>query len=81
MFWWMHHLVEAGMRPAQVLEQRRLSNADAVGLAQEMKSVQVGKRAILLLLREDPMQTIEAYDGFVEVILPGKGAGSEGAGG
>jgi hypothetical protein len=32
----------------------------------------VGKRANLLLLRENPMQTIEAYDEIVKVILGGK---------
>jgi imidazolonepropionase-like amidohydrolase len=32
-------------------------------------TVQVGKRANLLLLRENPAETIEAFDGIVKVIL------------
>jgi hypothetical protein len=32
----------------------------------------VGKRANLLLLRQDPTQTIEAYAGIVKVLLGGR---------
>jgi imidazolonepropionase-like amidohydrolase len=34
--------------------------------------VQVGKRANLLLLRQDPTSTIDAYAGIVKVILNGR---------
>jgi hypothetical protein len=34
--------------------------------------VQVGKRANLLLLRQDPTQTIDAYAGISKVILNGR---------
>jgi imidazolonepropionase-like amidohydrolase len=34
--------------------------------------VEVGKRANLLLLRQDPTQTIDAYAGIVKVILDGR---------
>jgi hypothetical protein len=34
--------------------------------------VQIGKRANLLLLRDDPSQTIQAYAHIVKVILGGK---------
>jgi hypothetical protein len=34
--------------------------------------VEVGKRANLLLLREDPTRTIEAYAGIVKVLLGGR---------
>lgn len=34
--------------------------------------MQVGKRADLLLLRQDPTQTIDAYAGIVKVILNGR---------
>jgi imidazolonepropionase-like amidohydrolase len=36
-----------------------------------MGTVQVGKRANLLLPRENPAETIEAYDEIVKVILRG----------
>ena len=35
-------------------------------------AVEVGKRADLLLLRQDPTQTIEAYAGIVRVLLGGR---------
>ena len=34
--------------------------------------MQAGKRANLLLLRQDPTQTIEAYAGIVKVLLGGR---------
>jgi imidazolonepropionase-like amidohydrolase len=68
----MHRLVEAGLTPAQVFRAATLANAQALGLEKEIGTVQVGKRANLLLLRQDPTQTIEAYDGIVKVILRGR---------
>jgi imidazolonepropionase-like amidohydrolase len=68
----MHRLVEAGLTPAQVFRAATLSNAQALGLESEIGTVQVGKRANLLLLRENPAETIEAYDGIVKVILRGR---------
>jgi len=44
----------------------------AVGLANEIGTVQPGKRANLLLTRQDPTQSIEAYDGVVKIILGGR---------
>ena len=68
----MHGLVKAGLTPAQIFRAATLSNAQALGLASEIGTVQVGKRANLLLLRENPAETIEAYDGIVKVILRGR---------
>ena len=60
------------MTPAQVFRAATLSNAEALGLARDIGTVQVGKRANLLLLRENPAETIEAYDKVVKVILHGR---------
>lgn len=68
----MHRLVEAGLTPAQVFRAATLTNAEALGLSGEIGTVQPGKRANLLLLREDPTQTIQAYDEIVKVVLHGK---------
>ena len=68
----MHRLIEAGLTPAQIFRAATLSNAEALGFGKEVGTVQVGKRANLLLLRENPAETIEAYDGIVKVILRGK---------
>jgi hypothetical protein len=68
----IHRLIEAGMTPDQIFRAATLSNAQALGLAQDIGTVEVGKRANLLLLRENPVRTIEAYDGIVKVILRGR---------
>ena len=68
----MHRLVDAGLTPAQIFRAATLSNAQALGLNREIGTVQAGKRANLLLLRENPAQTIEAYDGIVKIIIHGR---------
>jgi imidazolonepropionase-like amidohydrolase len=68
----MHRLCEAGLTPAQVFRAATLSNAQALGLDRQIGTVQVGKRANLLLSRENPAETIEAYDGILKVILRGR---------
>jgi imidazolonepropionase-like amidohydrolase len=68
----MHRLIEAGLTPAQIFRATTEANAQALGLEKEIGTVQVGKRANLLLLRENPAETIEAYDGIVKVILRGR---------
>jgi imidazolonepropionase-like amidohydrolase len=68
----MQRLVEAGVTPAQVFRAATWSNAQAFNLDRDIGTVEVGKRANLLLLREDPTQTIQAYPGIVKVILGGR---------
>jgi imidazolonepropionase-like amidohydrolase len=68
----MHRLKEAGETAAQIFKSATLTNARALKLDRDIGTVQVGKRANLLLLRQDPTQTIEAYAGIVKVILNGR---------
>src|SRR5450631_1435078 len=68
----MHRLIEAGETPAQIFESATLTNARALNLDREIGTVQVGKRANLLLLRQDPTQTIDAYAEIAKVILNGR---------
>jgi adenine deaminase len=68
----MHRLIEAGLTPVQVFRAATLANAEALGLGGEVGTVQAGKRANLLLLRENPARTIEAYDEILKVILHGR---------
>jgi imidazolonepropionase-like amidohydrolase len=68
----MHRLVAAGETPAQIFRSATLSNARALKLDADIGTVEVGKRANLLLLRQDPTQTIEAYAGIVKVLLGGR---------
>jgi len=68
----MQRLKEAGETAAQIFRSATLTNARALKLDRDIGTVQVGKRANLLLLRQDPTQTIEAYAGIVKVILNGR---------
>jgi imidazolonepropionase-like amidohydrolase len=68
----MHWLIDAGETPAQIFKSATLTNARALKLDRDIGTVQVGKRANLLLLRQDPTQTIDAYAGIVKVILNGR---------
>jgi imidazolonepropionase-like amidohydrolase len=68
----MHRLIDAGETPAQILKSATLTNAQALKLDGDIGTVQVGKRANLLLLRQDPTQSIDAYAAIVKVILNGR---------
>jgi imidazolonepropionase-like amidohydrolase len=68
----MQSLVDAGVTPLQIFQMATLANAQALKLDNEIGTVQVGKRANLLLLRENPTQTITAYRTIVKVILHGR---------
>jgi imidazolonepropionase-like amidohydrolase len=68
----MQRLIDAGVTPAQIFEAATLRNAQAFRLDHEIGTVEVGKRANLLLVRADPRQTIKAYREIVEVILGGR---------
>jgi imidazolonepropionase-like amidohydrolase len=41
-------------------------------LDRDIGTVEVGKRANLLLLRQDPTQTIDAYNDIAKIILNGR---------
>jgi imidazolonepropionase-like amidohydrolase len=68
----MHRLIDAAVTPAQIFEAATLRNARALKLDHEIGTVEVGKRANLLLVPADPRQTVQAYAGIVKVILGGR---------
>jgi imidazolonepropionase-like amidohydrolase len=68
----MQLLLDAGVTPAQIFRMATLSNAQAFNLDRDIGTVEEGKRANLLLLRQDPTQTIQAYSDIVKVILGGR---------
>jgi len=47
-------------------------NAIALGLSHELGSIEVGKRADLLLLKENPLTNVSAYDWIETIFLNGK---------
>jgi imidazolonepropionase-like amidohydrolase len=68
----MRHLTDAGVTAEQIFQAATLNNARALKLDREIGTVQVGKRANLLLVRADPRKTIQAYQEIAKVILGGR---------
>jgi imidazolonepropionase-like amidohydrolase len=68
----MHRLLEAGESAQQIFQSATLSNARALKLDKDRGTVEIGKRADLLLLRQDPTKTIDAYGDIAKVILNGR---------
>jgi len=62
----------AGIPPAALLRAATLENARAFGLDTELGSIEVGKRADLLLLTADPLEDVKAYETIATVILGGR---------
>ena len=68
----MSRWVEAGVPPARILRAATLDNALAFGLAKDLGTIEVGKHADLLLLRENPLANVSAYDSIEKVFLSGE---------
>jgi len=62
---------EAGVQLAKILRAATLDNAVAFHL-NDRGTIEVGKRADLLLLAADPLKTIAAYDAIETVFLNGQ---------
>ena len=63
---------DAGAPLALILRAATLDNATALGLSRELGSIEVGKRADLLLLKENPLTSASAYDSIETVFLKGE---------
>ncbi len=63
---------DAGAPLALILRAATLDNAKTLGLSRELGSIEVGKRADLLLLRENPLVNVSAYDSIDAVFSDGK---------
>lgn len=71
--WWeIQRWAEAGVGEAALFQALTLANARMFGLDREVGSIEPGKRAHLLLVRENPLETFEAYDAIDMVILAGE---------
>lgn len=67
----METWIEAGVSPAQLFNALTQGNAEYFGLGDEIGTIETGKRATLLLLRENPLESVTAYDTIETVILDG----------
>ena len=68
----MQQLWRAGMSLPQILRAATIENARAFKLDQEMGTIEPGKVANLVLLRESPLARVEAYDAIVAVWVHGR---------
>jgi hypothetical protein len=63
---------DAGAPLALILRSATLDNAIALGLARELGTIEIGKRADLLLLKENPLTNVSAYDSIETIFLSGE---------
>lgn len=63
---------EAGISLEDILRAATINNAHEFKLDDEIGSIQVGKKANLLLMDSSPLETIEAYNRIAQVIIGGK---------
>jgi len=68
----LQNWADAGASLSLILRAATLDNATALGLSHELGSVEVGKRADLLLLKENPLTTVSAYDSIETIFLNGE---------
>jgi len=68
----LQNWADVGATLSLILRAATLDNATASGLSHELGSIEVGKRADLLLLKENPLTNISAYDSVETIILNGE---------
>ncbi|HEX8894346.1 MAG TPA: amidohydrolase family protein, partial [Terriglobales bacterium] len=68
----LQNWADAGAPLPLILRATTLDNAKALGLSQELGSIEIGKKADLLLLRENPLERISAYDSIETIFLNGE---------
>ncbi|WMW80830.1 amidohydrolase family protein [Undibacterium cyanobacteriorum] len=70
--WEMDRWLEAGMSLEELFAALTQANAKALGLGDKIGRVAVGMQADLLLLKDNPLKTVQAYDQIDTVVLRGK---------
>ena len=70
-YWEIRHWADAGVPLATLFEALTINNAIALSLHDSIGSVDTGKRADLLLLRDDPLRSASAYDSIEILIVDG----------
>jgi len=66
------HLAKLGIPLDKIFAGATLNNAKAFGLSDDYGTVEVGKVANLLLLTDNPLETVEAYNQIETIILHGR---------
>lgn len=68
----LQNWAEAGASLSLILRAATLDNAKSLGLSHELGSIEPGKRADLLLLKDNPLANISAYDSIETIVLNGE---------
>ncbi|MGZ5198317.1 MAG: amidohydrolase family protein [Telluria sp.] len=68
----MQNLREAGMTPAQIFKAATINNARAFRLDAQLGTIEPGKTAHLLLMKQSPLKDMRAYDSIVTLWVDGK---------
>jgi imidazolonepropionase-like amidohydrolase len=68
----LQNWADAGAPLSLILRAATLDNATALGLSHELGSIEVGKKADLLLLKDNPLATVSAYDSVETIFLNGE---------
>ena len=63
---------DAGASLPLILRAATLDNATTLGLSRELGSIEAGKRGDLLLLKENPLANVSAYDSIETIFLNGE---------
>lgn len=64
--------VESGIKPSTALESATCSAAECLGLADELGSLEPGKRADIIVIKGNPLRNISAIRDIVWVVRGGK---------
>ena len=65
-------MADVGLSPIQILKASTLNGAKILGKDAELGSIEVGKRADLVLLNDNPLEIVQAYKQIDQVIKSGK---------
>lgn len=68
----LKHMAKIGISLADILAAATINNAKSFGLDERYGTVEPGKIANLLLLEQNPLSTVEAYNSIEKVILHGQ---------
>lgn len=71
-FYEMRRWIAAGVSTRQLLQAATIENARILHLDREIGTIEKGKRAHLLLLRANPLDSVEAWNNIETVFLAGK---------
>jgi imidazolonepropionase-like amidohydrolase len=68
----MKQLQKAGMSLAQIFRAATINNARKFKMDSQLGTIEAGKIANLVLMKNSPLETVDAYDSITTVFMHGK---------